>query len=86
MPVWKRVFYGHKRELYIPFWSMIYSGTSIKRTPIEPILSSVVERCPLHGGVTFCDSVFWDDNICPLFGGVRCIEVSVNGGSTVFGI
>ena len=31
---------------------------------------------------TFCHSVFWDENICPLFGGVRCIEVSVNGGST----
>ena len=46
--------------------------------------SSVVERCPLYGGVTFCHSVFWDENICPLFGGVRCIEVSVNGGSTVF--
>ena len=47
------------------------------------MLSSVVERCPLYGGVTFCHSVFWDENICPLFGGVRCIEVSVNGGSTV---
>ena len=49
-----------------------------------PILSSVVERCPLYGGVTFCHSVFWDENICPLFGGVRCIEMSVNGDSTVF--
>ena len=26
---------------------------------------------------------FWDSNICPLFGGVRCIEISVDGGSTV---
>ena len=24
-----------------------------------------------------------DSNICPLFGGVRCREVSVDGGSTV---
>ena len=37
----------------------------------------------MYGGVTFCHSVFWDENICPLFGGVRYIEVSVNGGSTV---
>ena len=27
---------------------------------------------------------FWDEKICPLFGGVRCIEVSVSEGSTVF--
>ena len=38
----------------------------------------------MYGGVTFCHSVFWDENICPLFGGVRCIEVSVSGGSTVY--
>ena len=30
---------------------------------IGPTLSSVVERCPLYGGVTFCHSVFWDENI-----------------------
>ena len=44
---------------------------------------SVIERCPLYGGVILCFTVFWDENICPLFGGVRCAEVSVNGGSTV---
>ena len=44
---------------------------------------SVVKRCPLYGGVIPCFTVFWDENICPLFGGVRCAEVSVNGGSTV---
>ena len=38
----------------------------------------------MYGGITFCHSVFWDENICPLFGGVRCIEVSVNGDSTVY--
>ena len=42
----------------------------------------VVERCPLYGGVILCFTVFWDENICPLFGGVRCAKVSVNGGST----
>ena len=45
---------------------------------------SVVERHPLYGGVILCFTVFLDENICPLFGGVRCAEVSVNGGSTVF--
>ena len=45
---------------------------------------SVVERCPLYGGVILCFTVFWDENNCPLFGGVRCTEVSVNGGSTKF--
>ena len=45
---------------------------------------SVVERCPLYGGVIPCFTVLWDENICPLFGGVCCSEVSVNGGSTVF--
>ena len=44
---------------------------------------SVVERCPLYGGVILCFTVCWDENICPLFGGVRCAEMSVNGGSTV---
>ena len=44
---------------------------------------SVVERCPLYGGVILCFTVFWDENICPLFGSVRCAEVSVNGGSIV---
>ena len=44
---------------------------------------SVVERCPLYGGVILCFTLFWDENICPLFGGVRCAEVSVNGGSSV---
>ena len=43
----------------------------------------VTERCPLYGCVILCFTVFWDENICPLFGGVRCAEVSVNGGSTV---
>ena len=28
-------------------------------------------------------TVFWDDNIFPLFGDACCIEVSVNGGSNV---
>ena len=45
---------------------------------------SVVERCPLYGGVILCFTIFWDENICPLFGGVRCSEVSVNGGSTIY--
>ena len=35
------------------------------------------------GGVTFASTVFWDENIFPLFGGVRCINVSINGGSTI---
>ena len=48
-----------------------------------PMLLSVVSRCPLYGGVNVCRTQFWDSNICPSFGGVRCIEVSVDGGSTV---
>ena len=32
---------------------------------------SVTERCPLYGGIIFRHTVFLDDNICPLFGGVR---------------
>ena len=44
---------------------------------------SVVERCPQYGGVILCFTVIWNENICPLFGGVRCAEVSVNKGSTV---
>ena len=48
-----------------------------------PKLLSVVEKRPLYGGVTVCRTQFWDSNICLLFGGVRCIEVSVDGGSTV---
>ena len=47
------------------------------------LFSEVVERCALYGGVILCFTVFWDENICPLFEGVRCAEVSVNGGSTV---
>ena len=47
------------------------------------MLLSVVERCPLYGGVTVCKTQFWDSNICPLFGDVRCIEVSFDGGSAV---
>ena len=38
------------------------------------------ERCPLHGGIIICHTVFWDKNICSLLGGVRCIKVFVNGG------
>ena len=46
-------------------------------------LLSVAEKCPLYGGVNFCHTVFWDQNICPLVRCVNCIGVSVNGGSTV---
>ena len=35
-----------------------------------PTQLSVVERCPLFRGVFICHTVFWDENICPLFGGV----------------
>ena len=45
------------------------------------ILLSVVEWCPLYGGVIFCHIVFGDKHICPLFAGFRCIEVSVKGSS-----
>ena len=45
---------------------------------------SVVERCPLYVGVILCFTVLWDENICPLFGDVRCAEVSVNGGLSVY--
>ena len=50
---------------------------------ITDTFGTVVERCPLYGGVVFYDTVFWEENIRPLFGGSRCIEVSVNGSSTL---
>ena len=37
----------------------------------------------MYGGFILCHDVFWDENICRLFRGVRCMEVSVNGGSAV---
>ena len=49
------------------------------------MLMSDVERYPLYGSASFYHTGLWDEKICPLFGGVRCIEVvSVNGDSTVF--
>ena len=45
------------------------------------ILYSVVARCLLYGDVIRFHAIFWDENICPLFGAVRFIEVSVNGES-----
>ena len=44
---------------------------------------SVVERCPLYGDAIFCHTIIWDKDICSFFGGVRCIEVSINRGSVV---
>ena len=46
-----------------------------------PVLLSVAEKSPLYGGIIFLLSVFSDENICPLFGDVCCIVVSVDGGS-----
>ena len=46
------------------------------------MLLCVVERCPLYGGM-ICYTVFWDENICQLFRGVRCIQVAFNESSTV---
>ena len=37
----------------------------------------------MYGGVIFSSTVLRDGTICPLFRGIRCLEVSVNGGSTV---
>ena len=48
-----------------------------------PILLSVVERCPLHGGVILFHTAFWETMICSLFGDVHYIEMSVIGGSIV---
>ena len=53
---------------------------------MRTMLLSVVERCLLFGGVIFCHTFFRDENIFPLFGLVRCVGVSINGGSTVEGI
>ena len=41
------------------------------------------ERSPLIGDAIFCHTVFWDENICPVLEGVRCIEMTENGGATV---
>ena len=43
-------------------------------------------HCREVSAVWRCHPLFYcilDENICPLFGGVRCAEVSVIGGSTV---
>ena len=48
-----------------------------------PVLLSVVEMCLLYGGVILCHTVFLDEKIWPLYGGVGFVDVSVNGGSTV---
>ena len=66
----------------VSLYARLNFGTQISVRCLEV---SVVERCPLYGGVTVCKTQFWDSNICPLFGGVRWIEVSVDGGSTVRG-
>ena len=64
---------------------LLYSGTFTQQTPVGPMLMSVVECCPLYGSAIFYHAGFWDEKNCPLFGGVRCLEVvSVNGGSTAF--
>ena len=38
---------------------------------MAPTFLSVVDRCPLYGGVIFCHTIFWNENICHcrLFGG-----------------
>ena len=46
------------------------------------MLLSVVERCPLKMSSVVI-LYFGKKNICTLFGGVSCIEVSVNGDSIV---
>ena len=48
------------------------------------LLTHPVEKCPLYGGLITFHHVIWDKNICPLFRGVRCTEVSINGGSTLY--
>ncbi len=40
------------------------------------------QKCPLYCGLFLQRNDFWDENICPLFGGVRCIEISVDGDFT----
>ena len=42
------------------------------------IVLSIVEKCPRYGGVIFCHTILWVETICPLFGGIHLIEVSVN--------
>ena len=42
-----------------------------RRREVSPVWRSSFSYC------------IWDENICPLFGGVRCIEVSVDGFSAV---
>ena len=49
---------------------------------MRPMVLSVVERCPLFGSVIFSHCI-WDESMCPFFRGIRCIEVSVDGGSTL---
>ena len=38
----------------------------------------------MYGSVISCHTVVWDENICPLFSGVRCVDVSVDGSSFIF--
>ena len=46
-----------------------------------PMLLSV-EGCPLYGGDIICHTVFGTKK-SPLFGGVRCIEVFIDGSSFI---
>ncbi len=48
------------------------------------MLLSVVERCPLYRRLLLKRNDIMDENICPLFGGVRFKEVSVKVNFTVF--
>ena len=52
---------------------------------LGPMLLSVIEGCPLYGGIVFCHTLFRNENDCLLYADVRCVKFSVNGGSPVSG-
>ena len=52
------------------------------RSSIQQFILRCNGRHPLYGDVICFHTVFRDESICPLFRGVRCVKVSVDGGAT----
>ena len=71
-------------HFFIVFTKYVITVDIKKTTPLGPILLSVLERCRLVWMcVIFLHTLFRDENSCRLYADVRCMKVSVNGGSPV---